>query len=218
LDIKEGEKIAILGRSGSGKSTLASLLRGDLKASQGEITLGDADVSIVGDCISNYIGVIQQAPYLFNTTLLNNIRIGNQDASEEDVWKVLERVGLKEMVTDLSDGLYTMVDEAGLRFSGGERHRIALARILLKDVPIVILDEPTVGLDPITEQALLRVFMKELEGKTLVWITHHLKGIEHADRILFIENGQLELEGSPQELSQSSQRYRQLKASDDGDL
>ncbi|HGD3735223.1 TPA: thiol reductant ABC exporter subunit CydC [Streptococcus agalactiae] len=218
LDIKEGEKIAILGRSGSGKSTLASLLRGDLKASQGEITLGGADVSIVGDCISNYIGVIQQAPYLFNTTLLNNIRIGNQDASEEDVWKVLERVGLKEMVTDLSDGLYTMVDEAGLRFSGGERHRIALARILLKDVPIVILDEPTVGLDPITEQALLRVFMKELEGKTLVWITHHLKGIEHADRILFIENGQLELEGSPQELSQSSQRYRQLKAADDGDL
>ncbi|EAO71406.1 Transport ATP-binding protein CydC [Streptococcus agalactiae] len=162
--------------------------------------------------------MIQQAPYLFNTTLLNNIRIGNQDASEEDVWKVLERVGLKEMVTDLSDGLYTMVDEAGLRFSGGERHRIALARILLKDVPIVILDEPTVGLDPITEQALLRVFMKELEGKTLVWITHHLKGIEHADRILFIENGQLELEGSPQELSQSSQRYRQLKAADDGDL
>lgn len=218
LDIKEGEKIAILGRSGSGKSTLASLLRGDLKASQGEITLGGADVSIVGDCISNYIGVIQQAPYLFNTTLLNNIRIGNQDASEEDVWKVLERVGLKEMVTDLSDGLYTMVDEAGLRFSGGERHRIALARILLKDVPIVILDEPTVGLDPITEQALLRVFMKELEGKTLVWITHHLKGTEHADRILFIENGQLELEGSPQELSQSSQRYRQLKAADDGDL
>ncbi|MDE7487132.1 ATP-binding cassette domain-containing protein, partial [Streptococcus agalactiae] len=218
LDIKEGEKIAILGRSGSGKSTLASLLRGDLKASQGEITLGGADVSIVGDCISNYIGVIQQAPYLFNTTLLNNIRIGNQDASEEDVWKVLERVGLKEMVTDLSDGLYTMVDEAGLRFSGGERHRIALARILLKDVPIVILDEPTVGLDPITEQALLRVFMKELEGNTLVWITHHLKGIEHADRILFIENGQLELEGSPQELSQSSQRYRQLKAADDGDL
>ncbi|HEN3058982.1 TPA: ATP-binding cassette domain-containing protein, partial [Streptococcus agalactiae] len=182
------------------------------------ITLGGADVSIVGDCISNYIGVIQQAPYLFNTTLLNNIRIGNQDASEEDVWKVLERVGLKEMVTDLSDGLYTMVDEAGLRFSGGERHRIALARILLKDVPIVILDEPTVGLDPITEQALLRVFMKELEGNTLVWITHHLKGIEHADRILFIENGQLELEGSPQELSQSSQRYRQLKAADDGDL
>ncbi|AFV72888.1 Cysteine ABC transporter ATP-binding protein [Streptococcus agalactiae] len=218
LDIKEGEKIAILGRSGSGKSTLASLLRGDLKASQGEITLGGVDVSIVGDCISNYIGVIQQAPYLFNTTLLNNIRIGNQDASEEDVWKVLERVVLKEMVTDLSDGLYTMVDEAGLRFSGGERHRIALARILLKDVPIVILDEPTVGLDPITEQALLRVFMKELEGKTLVWITHHLKGIEHADRILFIENGQLELEGSPQELSQSSQRYRQLKAADDGDL
>ncbi len=103
LDIKEGEKIAILGRSGSGKSTLASLLRGDLKASQGEITLGGADVSIVGDCISNYIGVIQQAPYLFNTTLLNNIRIGNQDASEEDVWKVLERVGLKEMVTDLSE-------------------------------------------------------------------------------------------------------------------
>ncbi|MFV1168769.1 ATP-binding cassette domain-containing protein, partial [Klebsiella pneumoniae] len=93
-------------------------------------------------------------------------------------------------------------------YSGGMKQRLGIAQALINDPEIIILDEPTVGLDPITEQALLRVFMKELEGKTLVWITHHLKGIEHADRILFIENGQLELEGSPQELSQSSQRYR----------
>lgn len=217
LKVEKGQKLAILGRSGSGKSTLASLIRGDLLASSGQITLGGVSVSELGEGISEYIGVIQQAPYLFNTNLLNNLRLGNQEASLADVWKALEQVGLKEMVEQLPQGLQTMVDEAGLRFSGGERHRLALARILLQNTPIVLLDEPTVGLDPVTEKALLDTFMKVLEGKTLIWITHHLKGIENADRIIFIENGLLEMQGSPQELATSSPRYRQLKAIDDGE-
>ena len=107
--------------------------------------------------MTEYIGVMHQAPYLFRTTILNNIRIG-REASEAEVWAVLEKVGLKEMVAQLPEGLQTMVDEAGLRFSGGERHRLALARILLQDTPIVLLDEPTTGLDPITEQQLLETF------------------------------------------------------------
>ncbi len=150
LTIPAHQKLAILGRSGSGKSTFASLLRGDLQPTQGSITLNDVPVTALSESISDLIGVINQSPYLFHTTVLNNIRLGNESASEEEVWRVLEQVGLKEMVAALPNGLATMVDEAGLRFSGGERHRLALARILLKDTPIILLDEPTVGLDPIT--------------------------------------------------------------------
>ena len=111
-----------------------------------------------------------------------------------------------------------MVDEAGLRFSGGERHRLSLARSLLKNVPIVILEEPTVGLDPITEQAVIDTFLKQLEGKTIIWITHHLQGIEAMDRVIFIEDGQLEMDGTPQALMKTNERYRRLKLIDAGEL
>jgi ATP-binding cassette subfamily C protein CydC len=93
---------------------------------------------------------------------------------------------------------------------------MALARILLKDTPIVLLDEPTVGLDPITEQALIDTFFGELAGKTVIWITHHLQGIEKMQRVIFIEDGQLEMSGSPQELAKTNVRYQKLKAIDDG--
>lgn len=218
IDLQAGQKLAILGRSGSGKSTLAALLRGDRKPTQGKITLNGIPTSKVGDEMANYIGVIQQQPYLFHTTLLNNLRIGNEEASEAEIWDVLSRVGLKETIAQLPDGLQAMVDEAGLRFSGGERHRLSLARILLKDVPIVILDEPTVGLDPITEQAVIETFFKQLEGKTIIWITHHLQGIEAMDRIIFIEDGQLEMNGTPQALMKTNERYRRLKLIDAGEL
>ena len=216
LTIEQGEKLAILGRSGSGKSTLATLLRGDLQPSEGEITLAGVPVYQLGDAITDYVGVIQQAPYLFNTTILNNLRIGKEAATEAEAWEVLERVGLKGLVEQLPNGLRTMVDEAGLRFSGGERHRMALARILLKDSPVVILDEPTVGLDPITEQALIDTFFGQLTDKTVIWITHHLQGIDQMQRVIFIEDGQLEMSGTPAELAKTNTRYQQLKAIDEG--
>ncbi|MHC5375453.1 thiol reductant ABC exporter subunit CydC [Enterococcus sp. LJL120] len=216
LTIPQGEKIAILGRSGSGKSTLATLLRGDLMPTSGTISLAGVATDTFGDAISNYISVINQEPYLFNTTILNNFRIGRESATEEEVWQVLERVGLKKMVERLPEQLATMVDEAGLRFSGGERHRMALARVLLQDVPIIILDEPTVGLDPITEQSLLETFFQNLEGKTIIWITHHLQGVSMMDRVIFIEDGQLALSGTPAELAASNARYQQLLAIDKG--
>lgn len=216
LTIPQGQHVAILGRSGSGKSTLATLIRGDLTPTAGSLTLGGVLTSSFGDQMAQYIGVIQQTPYLFHTTILNNLRIGNEDASVEEVWHVLERVGLKELVQRLPDGLQTMVDEAGLRFSGGERHRMALARILLQDTPIVLLDEPTVGLDPITEQALIETFFDELAEKTVIWVTHHLQGIDQMERVIFIEDGQIELSGSPAELAATNARYQQLKAIDEG--
>lgn len=216
LTLRPGEKIAILGRSGSGKSTLANLIRGDLRATEGAITLNGEETYKFGDDISNYLGVIHQTPYLFHTTIANNLRIGNEAATDEALWQVLARVELKELVENLPEGLLTMVDEAGLRFSGGERQRLALARILLQEVPIILLDEPTVGLDPVTEQALINTFFNELQDKTIIWITHHLQGIEAMDQVIFIEDGHLTMQGSPSELEQSNAHYRKLKQIDQG--
>ena len=216
LEIAAKEKLAILGRSGSGKSTLATLIRGDLKPTNGTIKLDTTLTYEFGDKISEYIGVIHQSPYLFHTTILNNVRLGKESATEEDVWAVLESVGLKEMVMALPETIYTMVDEAGLRFSGGERHRLSLARILLQDTPIVLLDEPTTGLDPITEQRLLETFFNTLQDKTIIWITHHLQGVQMMDRVIFIEDGKLEMSGSPEQLLKENNHYQELYATDRG--
>ena len=208
LTIKPGEKLAILGRSGAGKSTLAALLRGDRVPTSGTVTLNGVDTDRFNDRIADYISVINQQPYLFNTTIANNIRLGNEEASDDQIWDVLRRVGLEKMVKDLPNGIETKVDEAGLRFSGGERHRLSLARILLKDTPIVLLDEPTVGLDPITEQEVIDTIFAQLAGKTLIWITHHLQGIDQVDQVIFIEDGQIAMHGTPSELWNNNQRYQ----------
>ncbi|MBM7635652.1 thiol reductant ABC exporter subunit CydC [Streptococcus saliviloxodontae] len=217
LVIPQGQKLAILGPSGSGKSTLLTLIRGDLAPQEGSVLIDGHKISDFGETISDMISVIQQSPYLFNTSILNNVRLGNEKASVEEVWSALEKVGLKEMVSSLPKGLETLVDEAGLRFSGGERHRMALARILLQDCPIVLLDEPTLGLDPITEMDLLDTVMKTLDGKTIIWVTHHLKGVSMVDQVIFLEKGKLTMSGSPQDLLQTNERYRQLKRIDDGE-
>lgn len=218
LKIDHHEKIAILGKSGSGKSTLLNLLRGDLKPTAGSIKINGVDVADFGDEISDYIGVIDQNPYLFNTSILNNIRMGKETATQEEVWDTLKKVKLDQLVASLPDGIRTNVTEAGQRFSGGERQRLALARIILKNPPIIILDEPTVGLDPLTEQNVLNTFFNELKDNTIIWVTHHLQGIDQVDQVIFIENGQITLEGTPSRLSQSSQHFRDLKQMDAGFL
>lgn len=216
LTIPQGQKIAVLGRSGAGKSTLAALIRGDLVPQEGRVTIGGADASALGDAMPRYVGVIQQNTYLFNDTLLANLRVGNPEATEEDAWCVLDQVGLREMVERLPQGLAAMVDEAGKRFSGGERHRIALARVLLQDAPIVILDEPTVGLDPITEHSLLDTLLAALEGRTVIMVTHHLQGVSAMDRAVFVEDGRITIDGSPAQLAQQNERYQTLLAFDQG--
>jgi len=183
---------------------------------EGSVTLNGVSSFQLGDDISPYIGVIQQQTYLFNMSIADNIKIGKQDATEEELWGVLEKVGLREMVDRLPEGLDTMVDEAGLRFSGGERHRIALARVLLQDVPIIILDEPTVGLDPLTERDVLSTIFENIEGKTLIMITHHLQGVAHMDKVLFIEDGKPAISGTPDELAKTNTHYQQLQEFDRG--
>ena len=214
LDIPAGQKVAILGRSGSGKSTLASLIRGDLEPAAGNILIDNTSVADIGDAMPTKIGVVAQDAYLFNRSLRDNLLIGRDDASDEEIWAALDAVELGEMARRLPASLSTMVDESGTRFSGGERHRVALARVLLARVGAILLDEPTVGLDPITESALLETLFKVAKDKTLIMITHHLQDIERFDRVIFVEDGKIELDGSPAELEQTSERFRALRRFD----
>lgn len=216
LTIAPGEKVAILGRSGSGKSTLASLIRGDLIPNTGSVLVDGTPAHAMEEAMPHTLGVVQQSAYLFNRTLRENLCIGNEDATDEEIWAALDAVELTTMVRALPASLDTMVDEAGTRFSGGERHRIALARVLLCHVGAILLDEPTVGLDPITESALLETLFKIAHDKTLVMITHHLQDIERFDRVIFIEDGKVEMDGSPVQLQETSERFRGLRQFDFG--
>ncbi len=210
LTIPQKQKVMLLGRSGVGKSTLAALLHGDITPQSGKVLLGGIQPSALHHAISSYIGVIQQSTYLFNRTLLENVRIARTDATEEEVASVLNRVGLTPLVERLPQGLHTVVQEGGTCFSGGECHRLALARVLLQDVPVVILDEPCTGLDPETEQMLLMTLLDALSDKTIIMITHHLAGASLFDRVIFLESGKISLDGHHNDLKDSSEKYRQL--------
>ncbi|WP_462411965.1 thiol reductant ABC exporter subunit CydC [Neobacillus sp. Marseille-QA0830] len=210
ISIKQGEKIAVLGRSGTGKSTLLKLIQGYLPPTAGEVRMNGQNVFHFSPEITKWMSVLNQKAYLFNTTLMNNIRLAKPDASDEEVRQACKLVQLDEMINQLPNGFETNMQETGQRFSGGERQRVALARILLQDTPIVLLDEPTIGLDPITEVRLLKTIFETLKGKTIIWVTHHLTGMEHMDRLLFLDQGAISMEGSHSVLIQTEEKYRRL--------
>ncbi|MGW8443445.1 thiol reductant ABC exporter subunit CydC [Paenibacillus sp. S33] len=209
LHVPQGGKVALLGRSGAGKSTLLNLIQGALQPDEGSVTVAGIPV-YTGGAYSSLFAVLNQQPYLFDTTVANNIRLGRPDATLDEVRAVTEQVGLGALIDSLAEGYDTRMQETGLRFSGGEKQRIALARILLQNHPIVLLDEPTVGLDPLTEHELMQTMFRVLEGKTLIWITHHLTGMEHMDEVIFMEKGVISMRGSHEQLWQEQSRYRSL--------
>ncbi|WP_088830332.1 thiol reductant ABC exporter subunit CydC [Paenibacillus tyrfis] len=210
LDLPQGKKIAIIGRSGAGKSTLLKLIQGALVPAEGQVTVNGMPAHSLADGISDVISVLNQSPHLFDTSVANNIRLGKPEASDEDIWLAAKLVKLDALIESLPAGYRTPMHETGQRFSGGERHRIALARILLQDTPVVLLDEPTVGLDPRTERDLLATIFDTLQDKSLIWVTHHLVGAEQMDEIIFMENGRVEMRGTHVELMERYPRYRNL--------
>ncbi|MCL6605918.1 MAG: thiol reductant ABC exporter subunit CydC [Paenibacillus sp.] len=210
LDIPQGKKIAIIGRSGAGKSTLLKVIQGVIKPSIGSAVINGIDAAAYGEKIPSIISVLNQSPHLFDTTVANNIRLGDPDASDEAIKEAGLMAKLDTLISSLPEGYNTPVREAGQRFSGGERQRIALARILLQNTPVVVLDEPTVGLDPRTERELLATIFAAMAGKTLVWVTHHLVGAEQMDEVIFMENGAVEMRGTHAELMEREPRYRRL--------
>ncbi|TLQ50865.1 thiol reductant ABC exporter subunit CydC [Lacticaseibacillus casei] len=216
LTVHAGEKMAILGPSGMGKTTLLQLVLGDLTPTTGQVLIDGQDVLTYQQNRTNLFAVLDQSPFLFSTSIINNVRLGNENASDEEVAAALKAVKLDKLIAQLPNGMDSSVEEAGFAFSGGERQRLSLARILLQDAPIVLLDEPTVGLDPITEQALLDTMFSVLKGKTILWVTHHLQGVSQTDRVVFLEDGRLTMNDTPQHLAEQNQRYQNLYALDAG--
>ena len=206
LNIPQGKKVAILGRSGSGKSTLLQLIQGAIQSSEGCVLINGKGA---GPNQSKLFSFLNQSPYLFDTSIANNIRLACSSANDEQIHEVIKLVGLDRLIDGLPLGIHTPMHEAGGRFSGGERQRIALARVLLQNRPIVLLDEPTVGLDPITEKKLIDTILDVLKDRSLVWVTHHLTGLEHMDEIIFMEDGFVKMRGSHQTLM-GNERYQNL--------
>ncbi len=216
LSIPQGQHIAVLGPSGQGKTTLLGLIRGDLAPCFGSVKIGGAETGFLAadDTICKLVSVISQETYLFNQTIFDNLALGDKTVTRQQAEEALHQVGLGALLKRLPCGLDTMVDEAGLRFSGGERHRMAIARVLLQGSPLVLLDEPMASLDPTTEEALLDTLLESLSDRTIVLVTHHLAGIERMDRVVFIEGGSVALDGTPDQLLAESDRFQRLYALD----
>lgn len=208
LHVSPGEKIAILGRSGTGKSTLLKLIAGALQPTSGSLTInGQTGHS---GLLSHAISVLNQKPHLFSTTIANNIRIGRPDASEEDILHAADQAQLTPLIRSLPQGIHTPMREMGHRFSGGERQRIAFARVLIQQTPIILIDEATIGLDPVTEHDLIDTMLKAATNKTIIWVTHHLAGAEKMDKIIFLKDGEIAIQGSHEELITSNEYYQKL--------
>ena len=216
LSIKKGEKVAILGRSGVGKSTLVKLLTGTYTDYTGSISvLGKVPTEKM---LGTKISLLNQKPYLFDMTIRENLKLALLDKKEEvtddeinsKIEESLEKSQLTRLISELPEGINTNVFERGSRFSGGERQRIAFARTLIQNNELLLLDEPTVGLDPKTEHELLKTIFETNRDKTIVWITHHLNSIKYMDRIIFIKDGKVEMNGTHEELYQTNEKYRKL--------
>lgn len=186
LEVPYGEKIAIIGKSGVGKSTLVSLIHGDLRPDSGSISIGDVEAADLFESMHEYIGILGQFPYLFDMSLRDNLLIANQNASDDELEDALNLVGLARTYESLSDGLNTRMSEQGMRFSGGERHRIALARLFLANQPIIILDEPFANLDSQTQDEILDKMFEIFKDKTVIVITHHGNSLSRFDRMIRI--------------------------------
>ncbi|MGG3454191.1 thiol reductant ABC exporter subunit CydC [Paenibacillus rhizolycopersici] len=210
LDLPQGKRVMVIGRSGAGKSTLLKLIQGALAPSHGTVQINGIPAVAYGDRMPEVISVLNQSPHLFDTTVANNIRLGRPEATDEEIGRAAQSAQLGPLVASLPRGMNTPMRETGRRFSGGERQRVALARILLQDTPVLILDEPTVGLDPRTERELLATIFRTTQGKSLIWVTHHLVGAERMDEIVFMEHGRVVMRGSHAELLAREPRYRNL--------
>ena len=211
LVLSPGRRVALVGPSGAGKSTLADVLVRFLPADSGEATLDGVPLELMAaDDVRRVVGLVEQRPHLFDTTLAENLRIGRRSATDEDLAGVLTRVGLGSWLEGLPDGLRTPVGPAGGRLSGGQRQRVAVARALLADFPILVLDEPGEHLEPAAADALTADLLALTEGRSTLLITHRLTGLEQVDEIMVLDEGRVVERGSHRDLVTYGGRYAGL--------
>ncbi len=211
LAIKEGTVNALVGPSGSGKSTIAKLIASFWDVDSGSITLGGVDIRDIPLAEYNKnIAYVSQDNYLFDETVMNNIRMGKPSATDEEVIQAAKACGCHEFILGLEHGYDTIAGGAGGHLSGGERQRISIARAMLKNAPVVILDEATAYTDPENEALVQRSVAKLISGKTLIVIAHRLSTIATADNIIVINDGRIEANGTQEELLNCSKLYKEM--------
>ncbi|MCR5100538.1 MAG: ATP-binding cassette domain-containing protein [Butyrivibrio sp.] len=211
LRIPVGSKTALVGLSGSGKSTIAKLIAGFWDADAGKISFGNIDTKdITLNKLYDKISYVSQDNFLFDDTIMENIRMGKLTASDEEVMECAKASGCDEFIRNLENGYQTRVGGGGKHLSGGERQRIAIARAMLKDAPIVILDEATAYIDPENEAVIQKAVGKLVKNKTLIVIAHRLSTITDSDQIVLVKDGRIEAIGKHYDLLKSSPLYKSM--------
>jgi ATP-binding cassette subfamily B protein len=218
--VSEGETVAIVGPSGSGKTTIASLIARFWDIDEGEILMGGKDIREISlPSLLEQISMVFQNVYLFKDTIYNNISMGRPAATKEEVYEAAKKARCYDFIVALPDGFDTVVGEGGASLSGGEKQRISIARCILKDSPIVILDEATASIDADNEAAIQQAISELCKGKTLIIIAHKLKTIQDADCIIVIDNGKIVERGTHAELMKNDgiyKRFVRIKNADTG--
>jgi len=211
LQIPAGRRVAVIGETGSGKSTLIHLLVRFWDPASGHIRLAGEDIRNLREAeLRRSISVVSQQPHMFNASLRDNLQIARPGAGDDDLWAALESAQLKEFVKSLPGGLDTWVGEAAKLLSGGQARRVALARAMLHDARLWVLDEPTEGLDTITEKSLMQAVERETRDRTLLLITHRLVDLHWMDHIFMLEKGRVAAQGTHAQLLEHNRRYAEL--------
>jgi len=211
FEAKQGEITAIVGLSGGGKSTIANLISRFWDVTSGSIKIGNVDVREVGtNDLMKHISFVFQDIFLFKQSIFDNIRMGNPNATKEQVISASKAAQCHDFISKLPNGYDTVVGTQGIHLSGGERQRIAIARAIIKDAPIIVLDEATAFSDPENEYLIQKAFEKLMQDKTVIMIAHRLSTIRNANKIIVMENGRLIESGKHNDLIQKNGRYAEM--------
>ena len=211
FEVKSGKFTALIGPSGGGKSTVARLISRFWDVTDGSVKVGGINIKDISTAdLSHYISYVAQDNYLFNCSLKENIRLGNPQASDEDVYAASKAAMCHDFIEKMDDGYDTQAGTAGNKLSGGEKQRIAIARMILRNAPIVVLDEATAYTDPENEEKIQTAISNLTKGKTLIVIAHRLSTIAHADNIIILNNGQINAQGTHEELLKNSKLYQSM--------